>query len=336
MANNAFNFKGLYDKVAGLLKNSAIVPIGDYIPDQDDYVAVYKNVPGSAGTADSTIAIKEYVSVTDIGSGSGPLPDNVMESFTVIGAGGVVVNVDGGEYTEGPVIISNNSELGVSATLVPSGLNWEGPYSSSTEYQLNDVVSNVDPTSGLYSTWLYINDTPATGQALPTAPATYNTYWAQLGTQGPPGNAGPAGQPSATATFGFKPVTQGGGAYTSINVSGTPGSGSNDVGKIFLVNNTSTTNPLTELVFTINAGLSGGDPAISGAGWPWNSQITVMNVSVENPTTGMPPVKIVGGSGVTIYSADGAQYLRTQYSTCSIVRRSANEYYMFGDLTNIS
>jgi hypothetical protein len=335
MANNAFNFKGIYDKIAGLLKTSDIIDPTLYTPSSDDYVAVYKNISESPSINGNTIAIKNYVSVTDIGGGSGPLPDNVMTSFEVAGAGGVTISRNNGAYGEGPFTIEDLDEFSISATTVPSGLNWEGPYDVGTEYQLNDVVSNV--AGGIYSTWLYINDNPATGQALPVAPATYNTYWAQLGTQGPAGSTGAqgsAGLPSATATFGFKPVNSTG-TYTSIDTTGSPGTGSNDVGKIFLLNNNGAST--SELVVTIGANLPG--EAGSSTGWPFNSQITFMNVTpdfapVTLALTG--PVKIVGASGVTINSADGAQYLRTEFSTCSVVRRSQNEYYMFGDLTNIA
>jgi len=329
MANNAFNFKGIYDKIAGLLKNDAIVTPGDYTPDQNDYVAVYKDVPGSPGTTDSTIAVKQYVSVTDIGTGGGG-GGGSMTSFDVAGTGGVAISKNGGTYGEGPFTIENLDELSISATSVPAGLIWEGQWSNSTTYQLNDVVSNV--VDNVYTTWFYVNETPSSGNALPTAPATSNTYWAQLGTQGPPGAQGPAGIPNAMATYGFKPVNTTG-TYDTIVVSGTPGNGTNDVGKIFLLNNTTSTNG-QELVVTININLSGQDPAISGAGWPWYSQITFMNITAQD--TIIKPVKIVGADGVTINSADGANYLRTQYSTCSIVRRAANEYYMFGDLTNIA
>jgi hypothetical protein len=326
MANNAFNFKGLYDKVAGLLKNSAIVTPGDYTPNQYDYVAVYKNVPDSAGTADSTIAIKEYVSVTDIGTGGGGGGGGTMSSFEVSGAGGVTLSFNSGAYGEGPFTIENLDVLSISATSVPSGLNWEGPYDSGTTYQLNDVVSNVDPTSLLYSTWLYINATPAAGQALPTAPATYNTYWAQLGTQGPPGATGAQGQPAATATFGFVPKNTNG-TSVGILVAGNVGTSGNDIGKVLLVNNSSTT---TVADVTIQLNTSGTDTG--AAGWPYNSQITVINISAETSAG----VRVTAVSGVDLRSADGAQYLRTQYSTCSVVRRSANEYFMFGDLTNIA
>lgn len=324
MANNAFNFKGIYDKVAGLLKNSAIVTSGDYIPNQNDYVAVYKNVLASPGTADSTIAIKEYVSVTDIGTGGGGGGGGTMSSFEISGAGGVSISLNGGAYTEDPIIVENLDELSISATSVPSGLNWEGPYSSGTTYQLNDVVSNV--AGGLYSTWLYINNTSAAGQALPVAPDTYNTYWAQLGTQGPPGATGAQGQPSATATFGFVSKNTNG-ANVGILVAGNVGTANNDIGKVLLVNNSSTTT-VADVTIQLN---TNGDGS-SAAGWPYNSQITVINISAETSAG----IRVTNASGVTLNSADGAQYLRTQYSTCSVVRRSANEYFMFGDLTNIA
>jgi hypothetical protein len=326
MDNNAFNFKGIYDKIAGLLRNDAIVQSGEYTPSSNDYVAVYKDVPGSPVTATDTIAVKQYVSVTDIGTGGGGGGGGSMSSFEVSGAGGVTLSLNGGAYSEDPIIVENLDELSISATTVPSGLNWEGPYDSGTTYQLNDVVSNVDSTSGLYSTWLYINDTPAAGQALPSGGATYNTYWAQLGTQGPAGSQGPQGQPSSTATFGFVPKPVSGG-LVAIAVVGNVGTPTNDIGKVLLVNNSSTT---TEAVVTVASNTAGDDT--SAAGWPYNSQITIINISPEDRA----PVRVTAVNGVDLRSADGAQYLRTQYSTCSVVRRSANEYFMFGDLTNIA
>ncbi len=326
MANNAFNFKGIYDKIAGLLKNSAIVNAGEYTPNQNDYVAIYKDVINSPGTATDTITVKQYVSVTDIGTGGGGGGGGTMSSFEISGAGGVSISLNGGAYTEDPIIVENLDGLSISATSVPSGLNWEGPYSSLTRYQLNDVVSNVDPISNLYSTWLYINNTPAAGQALPTNPDTYNTYWAQLGTQGPPGATGAQGQPSATATFGFVPKNTNG-ANVGILVAGNVGTANNDIGKVLLVNNSSTTT-VADVTIQLN---TNGDGS-TAAGWPYNSQITVINISPEANAG----VRVTAANGVDLRSADGAQYLRTQYSTCSVVRRSANEYFMFGDLTNIA
>jgi hypothetical protein len=315
MANNAFNFKGIYDKIAGLLKNDAIVTPGDYTPDQNDYVAVYKDVPNSVGTADSTIAVKQYVSVTDIGTGGGG-GGGSMTSFDVTGEGGITLSLDGSTYSDGPLTIENDDNLRISSTAVPSGLNWTGPFSNATNYSTNDVVSWVDPDTSIYYTY-WATTAIASGGGDPDL----NSDWVLLGTQGPVGPAGPVGT-SATAIFGFRSVTAAGGTVTNAIISaGNPGDGTNSTGCIVKVNNTSTT---IELIVQVNLGIN--------LGFPLNSQITFVNVSAE----GNAPVKIVGQAGVTVNSADGAQYLRTTNSTCSLVRESTNTYWMFGDLTNIA
>ena len=51
---------------------------------------------------------------------------------------------------------------------------WGAPYNAGTTYRQHDVV-----TSGIYF-WSYINATPSAGNAPPTAPTDYNTYWQML------------------------------------------------------------------------------------------------------------------------------------------------------------
>jgi hypothetical protein len=331
MANNAFNFKGLYDKVVGLLKNDAILDPGAYSPNDNDYVAVYKNIPASAGIADNTIAVKQYVSVTDIGTGGGG-GGGSMTSFQVAGEGGIIMSVNGGDYGSGPFTIENDAELTIDSSSVPNGLNWRGDFenpSAGATFEINDVVYTNTGSPVVYKTWFAIQEQNVLGAvAPPTGTAFSNAYWALLGTQGPAGDQGAQGQPSSTATFGFVPKPSNG-APVNINVTGNVGTSTNDIGKILLVNNSS---QFSEAVITIASGIAGNTTA---NGWPFNSQITIINISDEDRA----PVKIVGATtpaAVTLNSADGAQYLRTRYSTCSIVRRSENEYYMFGDLTNIA
>jgi hypothetical protein len=234
------------------------------------------------------------------------------------------LSLNGGAYTEDPIIVENLDELSISATSVPAGLIWEGEWDNGTTYQVNDVVFNV--VDDVYTTWFYINASPSSGNALPTAPATSNLYWAQLGTQGPPGETGAQGQPSATATFGFVAKNTNG-TNVGILVAGNVGTSGNDIGKILLVNNSS-----TSVVADVTIQLNTSGTSSSAAGWPYNSQITVINISAETSAG----VRVTAVNGVNLRSADGAQYLRTQYSTCSVVRRDANEYFMFGDLTNIA
>lgn len=329
MANNAFNFKGIYDKIAGLLKNSDIVDPGEYTPTQNDYVAIYKDVPNSVGVGDSTISVKQYVSVTDIGTGGGGGGGGSMTSFDVTGEGGVVMSKNGGTFGQGPFTIENDDVLTIDSSSVPNGLNWRGDFSSpssGTTFEINDVVyTTTGTTEVLYRTWFAIQQQNVSGAVPPPTGTEYsNDYWALLGTQGPPGPAGPIGT-NAVAIYGFRSVTQAGGDVTNaINITGTPGNGTNSTGTIIKVNNTSTT---TELVIVIGANYN--------QGWPDNSQITFVNISAE----GNAPVKIVGATTpavVTLNSADNAKYLRTTNSSCSIVRESTNIYWMFGDLTNIA
>lgn len=329
MANNAFNFKGIYDKIAGLLKSDAIQDPGTYTPDQNDYVAIYKNVPNSGATPNGVIAVKEYISVTDIGTGGGGGGGGgTMDSFQVTGEGGVALSLDGTNYSAGPLTVENANNLRVSATTVPSGLNWEGPYNAGTQYQLNDVVSNVDSTSGLYSTWLYINTTPATGQALPTAPATYNNYWAQLGTQGPAGAVGPPGANGAAGVAAFRTLSNITTSWTlkADQPLGTPGltpggtqstTNTTDVGVFITVE--------SPTAFTLTA------PA-NLTNFPVNYQVTIMQLG-----DGQVEIKgsVAPAAVSTIVSANGMRYLRTKNSAATLIKKSNTEWYLFGDITNV-
>jgi hypothetical protein len=310
------NLRGLYDKIVSLVKSSDVVSPDTYTPISTDLVAVYDSNGPSTESGD-ILAPKKFVSVTDIGTGGGG-GGGSMNDFTVQASGGVVVSLDGDTYGEGPLTIENASTLYVNGVAIPSGLTWEGPYSAGTTYQLNDVVSNV--ASGVYSTWLYINSTPASGEALPVAPSTYNSYWAQLGTQGPAGSTGPAGPNVGSAVLGFRTVTANTQLYANAAIgTTTPVPDVNDRGITILVNSVS------DVIITIPFNLSTN----SVTGFPIGYQVSIITIN-----TG--PVSIGVAGGVGLYSADNARNLRTQYSGCTLVRQGANTWYMFGDLTNIA
>lgn len=65
-------------------------------------------------------------------------------------------------------------------------------------------------------------------------------------------------------------------------------------------------------------------------------------LTVAPSLTGTEPVTIVqfgagqttitAGSGVTLNSADGALKLRSQYSSCTIIRSGTDEFYVIGDV----
>lgn len=82
-----------------------------------------------------------------------------------------------------------NSIIKLSTISIPNGLNWRGPWSNvASNYVYNDVVSTT--VGGIYYTYWMKNPTanPPAGE-----PLTSNTYWAQLGLQGPAGNNGTNG-----------------------------------------------------------------------------------------------------------------------------------------------
>jgi hypothetical protein len=292
------SFRGLYDKLVSFIFDTS--KDDAYSPVSSDYVAVYDS-DGPRNTPDNgTWMPKKYVPVTTIGSGGGG--GGSMSSFDVTGQGGVSLSTDGTTYSSGPLEITNEVNLRIDFTSVPAGLVWRDEWDNSTTYDTNDVVYN--DNGGVYTTWFYINPTSTSGNALPTPPATSNTYWAQLGTQGPPGIQGPA---NSTATTGFR--------TSNVSTSLTPG----DVGKFILMNNTASATFNIPLNFST-------DPT---TGIPLNSQVTVMSINTGT-------VQITNDSGVTVSSADGARYLRTSYSSATFIRSATNNWYLFGDLTNIA
>jgi len=109
-------------------------------------------------------------------------------NFDVATSGNIIISKNEGVYGGGPENIETGDLLTISNVEIPQGLTWMGEYSGTQEYNNSDVVYSIVSTT--YTTWVYINENPSTGQALPTSPSTFNTYWAQLGTQGPAGSNG--------------------------------------------------------------------------------------------------------------------------------------------------
>ncbi len=109
-------------------------------------------------------------------------------NFDVATSGNIIISKNEGVYGEGPENIETGDLLTISNVEIPQGLTWRGEYSGTEEYSNSDVVYSIVSTT--YTTWVYINENPSTGEELPTSPSTFNTYWAQLGTQGPAGSNG--------------------------------------------------------------------------------------------------------------------------------------------------
>jgi hypothetical protein len=297
------SFRGLYDKLVSFIFDTS--KDDAYSPVSSDYVAVYDSDGPRNTPNNGTWMPKKYVPVTTIGSGGGG--GGSMSSFEAEGSGVIEVSLDGSTYTSGPVTVENGNTLYVQAISTPSGLNWQGTFSNATSYSTNDVVSWVDPVTSVYYTY-WATTSISSGGGNPNT----NSDWALLGSQGPQGVEGPA---NSTATTAFRTVN----SSTSVLASGSTIGTNNDRGVFILMNNTSNS------TLTIPLGLS-EDPS---TGIPLKSQVSVMSLNTGT-------VQVIGASGVTVRSADSANYLRTQYSSATLIRKATNEWYLFGDLTNIA
>ncbi len=203
------------------------------------------------------------------------------------------------------------------------GITWKGTWSASPSpaYAINDAVQ-YDGTS-------YIKIANANSASI--APDT-NSDWEILALQGMPGDdgatgaAGADGVDGATGVNAIRAVTASTTLLTTGSTEGVdPGT---DKGVLVTINSASAT------TFTI--------PYFDGSTTPTNTT-SLTNYPVKFQTSvmqlGTGQVRIVAGTSgsnsVIIRSANNMTYLRTQYSACTIIRVATNEYYMFGDLTNI-
>jgi hypothetical protein len=82
---------------------------------------------------------------------------------------------------------------GIPGPVSPAGLNWQGEYATDTNYAFNDVVTWVNPDSGILGSY-WVTDEEGVYNTSPTdGSGNINTGWALLATQGPRGDQGPQG-----------------------------------------------------------------------------------------------------------------------------------------------
>jgi hypothetical protein len=283
--------------------------------------------------------------------------------FTLTPSGGIEVSTDGTTFSTDSIIVQGGDTVYIKATAICSecgesaydiwlglgnegteedfidslkgdkgdqgdpanieGLTWRGTWtaSPSTAYAINDAVQ--------YSGTSYVKIANANSASI--APDT-NSDWEILALQGMPGDdgatgaAGADGVDGATGVNAIRAVTASTTLLTTGSTEGVdPGT---DKGVLVTINSASAT------TFTI--------PYFDGSTTPTNTT-SLTNYPVKFQTSvmqlGTGQVRIVAGTSgsnsVTIRSANNMTYLRTQYSACTIIRVATNEYYMFGDLTNI-
>ena len=198
------------------------------------------------------------------------------------------------------------------------GLTWKGSWVSSPSpaYEVNDAVQ-YDGTS-------YVKiGTGGDASLPPNNVANLNVSWEVLALEGAPG---PSGVDGATGVNAIRAETDSTTLLTTGTTEGVdPGT---DKGVFVTINSASAT------TFTIPYfdGTTTPTDTTSLTNYPVKFQTSVMQL-------GTGQVRIVAGTSgsnsVTIRSANDMTYLRTQYSACTIIRVATNEYYMFGDLTNV-
>lgn len=77
---------------------------------------------------------------------------------------------------------------------------WQGEYSAARVYRIDDVVTGPDGAA-----WVYVNATPAAGQALPVFPVTSNAWWQVFQRAAAPIPSGNLADRPATGTYVGQP-----------------------------------------------------------------------------------------------------------------------------------
>jgi hypothetical protein len=194
-----------------------------------------------------------------------------------------------------------------------AGLTWKGTWSATPTpaYAVNDAIQ--------YNGTSYVKiGTGGNASLPPDNVANLNISWEVLalaGMIGATGAAGANGTDGATGVNAIRAITAT--SYTMLSSGATPGvTPGTDKGVLVTMNNTAAN------TFTIPVDLS-------QTYYELKFQTSVMQL-------GTGQTQIVAASGVQLRSANNMRYLRTQYSACTIIRVAQNEYYMFGDLTNVT
>jgi hypothetical protein len=194
-----------------------------------------------------------------------------------------------------------------------AGLTWKGTWSATPTpaYAVNDAIQ--------YNGTSYVKiGTGGNASLPPDNVANLNISWEVLalaGMIGATGTAGANGTDGATGVNAIRAITAT--SYTMLSSGATPGvTPGTDKGVLVTMNNTAAN------TFTIPVDLS-------QTYYELKFQTSVMQL-------GTGQTQIVAASGVQLRSANNMRYLRTQYSACTIIRVAQNEYYMFGDLTNVT
>ena len=197
-----------------------------------------------------------------------------------------------------------------------AGLTWRGNWTASPSpaYAVNDAVQSQGSSYVLVNTSL--------GSASTDPAVDTSGRWDELalsGAQGPPGTNG------ASGVGGFRTLNASTSTWTLLATHALGTSGLTIGGTQATITLTTdcgafiTTEATGAFELTLPANLTN---------FPTGYQVTIMQLG-----SGQVQIKTDGTS--TIVSANSMRYLRTQYSAATMVKKSATEWYLFGDLTNV-
>jgi hypothetical protein len=206
-----------------------------------------------------------------------------------------------------------------------AGLTWRGNWTASPSpaYAVNDAVQSQGSSYVLVNTSL--------GSASTDPAVDTSERWDELALQGATGDAGADGTDGAPGTNGASGV----GGFRTLNATTSTWTllATNALGTSGLtIGGTQATTTLTTdcgaFITTEATGAFELTLPANLTNFPVGYQVTIMQLG-----SGQVQIKTDGTS--TIVSANSMRYLRTQYSAATMIKKSATEWYLFGDLTNV-
>lgn len=199
-----------------------------------------------------------------------------------------------------------------------SGLTWKGSWTANPTpaYAVNDAVQ--------YNGTSYVKiGTGGNASSPPSDPVNLDISWEVLALEGMPGPTGADGVDGTDGATGVNAIRTESASTTMLSSAATPGTNpGTDKGVLVTISNANAN------TFTIPYDLG-------TTHYPINFQTSVMQLGVGQTRIVAGVNTLNNTQSVTIRSANNMTYLRTQYSACTIIRVAQNEYYMFGDLTNV-
>ena len=272
-------------------------------------------VPGGGGSSGGGGSTSGSVGATGATGLSGPIG-----ATGPAGSGGGGIGATGIQGPQGPAGIGSQGQTGATGIQGPAGIGNIG----ATGIQGDIGATGVQGSQG---------NIGATGIQGPAG--TGNT--GATGVQGPQGNIGATGVqgPAGTGNTGATGIQGPSGNIGATGIQGPTGATGADANTLVTTNTQSSSYTLVlsdrDKIVELNSP-TGINPLMtltvppnSSVAFPIGSQ-----VMVARGNTG--EVQVAGGTGVTIISSNNNTLLQYQYSGATLIKKSTNDWWLFGDL----